>query len=154
MLAVTILAACNTEPKTFLHSTKNVSGTVFGDSITDANVFDLAAMSAAMKNETKKDMKIRGIVNEVCQKKGCWITMKLNNGDNMRVTFKDYKIFVPKDLSGKEVVLEGFAYADTTSVENLQHYAEDAGKSKSEIAKITAPKKQLAFEAKGVVVLN
>ena len=154
LLAVTILAACNTEPKTFLHSTKNVSGTVFGDSITDANVFDLAAMSAAMKNETKKDMKIRGIVNEVCQKKGCWMTMKLNNGDNMRVTFKDYKIFVPKDLSGKEVVLEGFAYADTTSVENLQHYAEDAGKSKSEIAKITAPKKQLAFEAKGVVVMN
>ena len=154
LLAVTILAACNTEPKTFLHSTKNVSGTVFGDSITDANVFDLATMSAAMKNETKKDMKIRGIVNEVCQKKGCWMTMKLNNGDNMRVTFKDYKIFVPKDLSGKEVVLEGFAYADTTSVENLQHYAEDAGKSKSEIAKITAPKKQLAFEAKGVVVMN
>ena len=154
LLAVTILAACNTEPKTFLHSTKNVSGTVFGDSIADANVFDLATMSAAMKNETKKDMKIRGIVNEVCQKKGCWMTMKLNNGDNMRVTFKDYKIFVPKDLSGKEVVLEGFAYADTTSVENLQHYAEDAGKSKSEIAKITAPKKQLAFEAKGVVVMN
>ena len=154
LLAVTIVAACNTEPKTFLHSTKNVSGTVFGDSITDANVFDLATMSAAMKNETKKDMKIRGIVNEVCQKKGCWMTMKLSNGDNMRVTFKDYKIFVPKDLSGKEVVLEGFAYADTTSVENLQHYAEDAGKSKSEIAKITTPKKQLAFEAKGVVVMN
>jgi len=80
--------------------------------------------------------------------------MKLNDGDDMRVTFKDYKIFVPKDLAGKEVILDGFAYADTTSVEDQRHYAEDAGKSAAEIAKITTPKKQLAFEAKGVVVMN
>ena len=45
---------------------------------------------------------IKGVVKEVCQEKGCWMTMTLDNGDEMRVTFKDYKIFVPKDLGGKE----------------------------------------------------
>jgi hypothetical protein len=40
----------------------------------------------------------------------------------------------------------------TTSVAELQHYAEDAGKSKEEIAKITEPKLELTFVADGVIV--
>lgn len=155
LFSIAFLAACSSQPKTMLHSTANLQGTaVYGDSIVDEGIIELAAISTVMNDESKMDMKIRGTVNEVCQKKGCWMVMKLSNGEDMRVTFKDYKIFVPKDLTGKEVILEGFAYTDTTSVENLQHYAEDAGKSKAEIAKITTPKKQLAFEAKGVVVMN
>lgn len=42
----------------------------------------------------------------------------------------------------------------TISVETLRHYAEDAKKSPEEVAKITDPKKELAFEAKGVVILD
>jgi hypothetical protein len=153
--AIALLASCNNQPSTELRAVKNIKGlAVYGDSVKDDNVIDLAAISTAMKDETKMDMKIRGKVNEVCAKKGCWMIMKLNNGDDMRVTFKDYKIFVPKDLTGKDVVLDGFVYSDTTSVEKLRHYAEDAGKSAAQIAKITTPKTELAFEAKGVVVMN
>ena len=155
MLVAALMASCSNQPQTALRATDNIKGTaVYGDSILDANVIGLASVPTAMQDKEKMDMKIRGTVNEVCQKKGCWMIMKLNNGEDMRVTFKDYKIFVPKDLTGKEVILDGFAYADTTSVEDQRHYAEDAGKSPAEIAKITTPKKQLAFEAKGVVVMN
>jgi hypothetical protein len=148
------LAACNAQTTTELRATENIKGKVYGDSIKDANIIDLSAISTAMKDESKMNMTIRGKVNEVCEKKGCWLIMKLSNGDDMRVTFKDYKIFLPKDVTGKEVVLDGFVYSDTTSVEKQRHYAEDAGKSAAEIAKITTPQKQLAFEAKGVVVMN
>ena len=155
MLSIALLTACSSQPKTVLRATENIQGTaVYGDSIKDGNIIELSAISTAMKDQSKMDMKISGTVNEVCAKKGCWMIMKLSNGDEMRVTFKDYKIFVPKDLTGKKVVLDGFAYADTTSVDDLRHYAEDGGKSKAEIAKITSPKKQLAFEAKGIVVMN
>jgi hypothetical protein len=41
---------------------------------------------------------------------------------------------------------------DTTTVAQLRHYAEDAGKSKEEIAKITEPKIELTFMADGVIV--
>ena len=44
------------------------------------------------------------------------------------------------------------AFVKETSVKELQHYAEDAGKTKEEIAKIIAPKKEFAFEAKGVLM--
>ena len=149
------LASCNNKPTTVLHAAEYLKGTVvYGDSIQDVNVIDLASVSTAMQDKSKMDMKVRGTVNEVCKKKGCWMIMKLSNGDDMRVTFKDYKIFVPKDLTGKEVILEGFAFTDTTSVEDQRHYAKDGGKSETEIAKITTPKKELSFEAKGVVVIN
>ena len=35
----------------------------------------------------------------------------------------------------------------------LKHYAEDAGKSKEEIAAITEPKKEITMQAKGILVL-
>ena len=73
---------------------------------------------------------------------------------DMRVTFKNYAFFMPKDLSGKKVVVDGFAYVETTSVADLQHYAQDAGKSKAEIEKITQPKRELLFEAAGVLILD
>ena len=59
---------------------------------------------------------------------------------------------MPLDANGKEVIVAGKAFVQMTSVEELQHYAEDAGKSKEEIAKITAPKKEFAFEANGVLL--
>jgi len=155
ILIVAFLAACDSKPTTSLRAAEYVKGTaVYGDSIQDINVIDLASVSTAMQNKSKMDMKIRGQVSEVCKKKGCWMIMKLSNGDDMRVTFKDYKIFVPEDLTGKKVILEGFAFTDTTSIEDQRHYAKDGGKSEAEIAKITTPKKELSFEAKGVVVMN
>jgi len=59
---------------------------------------------------------------------------------------------VPKDIAGKEVIVNGLAYVKETSVEEQRHYAEDAGKSEEEIATITSPKKSYAFEADGVLI--
>ena len=58
----------------------------------------------------------------------------------MRVRFKDYGFFVPRGISGKTVVLDGYAFHSTTSVAQLRHYAQDAGKSKAEIRRSQSPK--------------
>jgi len=70
------------------------------------------------------------------------------------VRFKDYGFFVPKDISGKDVIVEGKAYSTEVSVEELRHYAEDAGKSKEEIMAITEPEQTYAFLATGVRVIQ
>ncbi len=70
----------------------------------------------------------------------------------MRITFKDYALFMPKDLAGKEVVIHGVAKTTTVSVEDLRHYAQDAGKSEKEIKAINKPETKLAFEADGVAI--
>src|SRR5690606_35485084 len=86
------------------------------------------------------------------QVKGCWVTMQTGEGESMRVTFKDYAIFLPKDVGGKTAVLEGYAFVDTTSVEMLRHYAEDAGETEEAIAAITEPEVDIRFLADAVII--
>lgn len=105
-----------------------------------------------MKNN-KYEGKVTGKVVEVCQEKGCWMKVEKSNGEKLMVKFKDYGFFMPKNIVGKEVVLDGEANVKEVSVKQLRHYAEDAGKSKEEIEKIKEPKKELQFVAKGVLVL-
>ncbi|MFZ9719362.1 MAG: DUF4920 domain-containing protein, partial [Chitinophagaceae bacterium] len=75
------------------------------------------------------------------------------NGETMLVRFKDYGFFMPKDLVGHNVLMDGEAKIKELSVAQQKHYAEDGGKSKEEIEKITQPKKDVQFLAKGVLVL-
>ena len=49
-------------------------------------------------------------------------------------------------------MIEGWAHRTITSVEELQHYASDEGLSQEEIDKITEPKKEITFIAKGVLI--
>jgi hypothetical protein len=130
------------------------TGQKFGEEVKPGGVKPAAKMEAAMGDKKTAEMKIEGKVVDVCKKKGCWMTLEMPNGDPMRVTFKDYAFFMPKDIVGKNVVLDGLAKKQTISVETLRHYAEDAKKTPEEVAKITDPKKELAFEAKGVVILD
>ncbi|MBE5320585.1 DUF4920 domain-containing protein [Pedobacter sp. MR2016-19] len=130
------------------------TGKKFGEEVKPGDVKPAARMEAAMGDKKTVDMKIEGRVVDVCKKKGCWMTLEMPNGDPMRVTFKDYAFFMPMDIVGKKVVLDGLAKKQTISVETLRHYAEDAKKTPEEVAKITDPKKELAFEAKGVVILD
>jgi len=139
---------------TFTFAQSEYKGQKFGEAVTPGDVKPAAKMEAAMGSKTTTDMKIEGKVVDVCKKKGCWMTLEMANGEPMRVTFKDYAFFMPMDIVGKQVVLDGVAKKQTISAETLRHYAEDAKKSPEEVAKITDPKKELAFEAKGVVILD
>ena len=94
---------------------------------------------------------MRGMVSDVCSKKGCWMTLPLSNGEELMVRFKDYGFFVPTDASG-EVIVNGLAYVSETSVSDLRHYAEDAGASSAEIEAIIAPKITYSFMADGVLL--
>lgn len=93
-------------------------------------------------------------VNDVCKVKGCWMKVAMGNDKETMVKFKDYGFFVPKDIEKDTVIMQGRAFVSETSVDELRHYAEDAGKSQEEIAAITKPKKTYSFIADGVLVKN
>ncbi len=126
-----------------------------GKQIDDKNVLSVSQMTVnyqGLKLGDTLSTKMTAKVDEVCQMKGCWMTLNLENGEQVRVRFKDYGFFVPKDISGKDVIINGLAFLEETSVDNLRHYAEDAGKSEEEIAAITSPKNTFSFEADGVLI--
>ena len=98
--------------------------------------------------------KFKAKVKEVCQAKGCWMKVELKDGAEAMVKFQDYGFFVPKNIAGKEVVIRGLAFVEETSIEDLKHLAEDAGKTEEEIAQITSKQKTFGFEADGVLILD
>ena len=107
---------------------------------------------SSMEKKELKDLKFEAKVNSVCKVKGCWMNLDLENGQEIMVNFKDYSFFVPKDIEGKKVIVDGKASIEILSVKQLQHYAYDAGKTDEEIKKIVDPKKVYSFEAKGVLI--
>jgi len=131
-------------------------GSKFGTEVTPekaTSVEDMVKTLEAKEGEKKMDVKVQGVVVEVCQAEGCWLRMK--NGDaTIMVRMKDHKWFVPTALNGKKVVLAGTAEVKVTSVAQQKHYAEDAGKSKEEIDAIKEPKKEVLIQATGLLVLE
>jgi len=109
-----------------------------------------------MSGQDSLAVKVKGSVAGVCQAKGCWmnIVSKQPNQPEMFVKFKDYGFFMPKDIAGKSVIMDGYAFREVTSVDELRHYAEDEGKSKEEIEAITEPVEELKFMASGVLLLE
>lgn len=131
------------------------AGTVFGQATTAENaisVDELYAIMNSKKEQKEMTVKLKGVVTQVCEKEGCWIKVKSPNG-SMMVKMKDHKFLVPLVLNGKTIVIDGIADEKLTSVEQLRHFAEDAGKSKEEIARITEAKKEIVVQAKGILVL-
>jgi hypothetical protein len=130
-----------------------VADGVYGKEISPDNSISVDSLENLMTAAEKIDhIKVTGEVTEVCQAEGCWLAIKKSDGSSMRVTFSDHKFLVPKDIAGKIAVIEGAAYIETTSVEDLRHFAEDEGKSKEEIAAISQPKQELVFDAHGVMI--
>lgn len=124
--------------------------TSFGENFRPGkSVVNATELTEDMKNQT---VEVKGEVESVCQVKGCWMKIKLANGETMRVTFKDYGFFMPKDLAGNSVIFKGVPTVSTTSVKDLKHFAKDAGKTDEEIAQITEPKVEMTFEATGVLI--
>lgn len=127
----------------------------FGKKITASDALTAKRMAVhyeSMSVGDTIDSKMIAKVDEVCQAKGCWMKLDLPNGEQVMVKFKDYGFFMPKDISGKEVIINGKAYVSEVSVDEQRHYAEDGGATAEEIAKITEPKKTLSFLADGVLL--
>lgn len=161
-IASLLLAACggnvpqtkgnadSTENQTQLIDT--IGMTYYGEKITPDSSVAVSELAVLMGDKTELNCKVSGEIEAVCQKKGCWMDIKNPNGEAVRITFKDYGFFMPKDAAGKKAIMLGVAKVEETSIADLQEYAKDAGKSTEEVKAITATKKELVFEASAVIL--
>lgn len=125
----------------------------YGAEITDDNAAGIFDLQTLLGNEEILNVKLTGEIESTCAVKGCWMTLKTGENSTIRVTFKDYGFFVPKEgAEGKNAIVDGVLTRTTTSVEDLRHYAMDAGKTTEEINAITEPIEEFAFEATGVLI--
>jgi hypothetical protein len=144
-LSVVALAQNNPKPA--------AKGVTYGEGTVNKDVASVGDMEEQVQSKGSFNGKITAKVVEVCQEKGCWMKVDKGNGETIMVKFKDYGFFMPTNIVGQTVVLEGEAKVKEVSVKQQKHYAGDAGKPKEEIKQIKEAKKETQFVAKGVLVL-
>lgn len=124
---------------------------IYGELFDSSEIIDYKLEKDTFLNSSSK-IKLEGEILSSCPMKGCWMKISVEK-DTVLVRFKDYGFFVPKNgIEGKRTIINGNISVDTLSVAQLQHYAEDAGKSKEEIALINKPEITISFLADGVLI--
>lgn len=126
-------------------------GDIYGESFeinSSTNILEPSKVYAGITMEGV----FTGTVVEVCTKKGCWVKLELANGDKATIKMKEYDFFVPEEIAGKEIYINGKAELKTVSVDELKHIAEDGGKSQDEIDAITQPEETISIVADGIKV--
>ncbi len=154
LVVFAMVLSCKGQRNTEDASSVNEQFRSFGEKIEAVDAKDVKNMLADYNNIAQNDTlqtKFVAKVKEVCKSKGCWMTLELADGEEAMVRFKDYGFFMPKDIEGKQVIVNGLAFVESMSVEDQRHYAED-GATAAELAKINAPKKTYGFEANGVLL--
>ena len=121
------------------------TGQEFGEGITMHDPLPLKKVLKNPSRHTGKPILLEATVDQVCQKKGCWMTLVADQP--IRVRFKDYGFFVPKKAGGHLAYVQGELSEVEVPEATARHYAEDAGEDPSTIV---GPQKGLEFLATGV----
>ena len=155
LLSVVLFAiSCTNSQKTEEVVEQEVEIQKYGDqNITEEGVITGEELMALLETKDSVQVKVSGIINAVCQKKGCWMYIDLDESNEMIVRFMDYGFFMPLDASGSTAIVEGIAKVDTLSVAWLKHQLEDANASQEEIDAVTEPEISYSIEeATGVIL--
>ena len=114
-----------------------------------------SALSKVMGDFSKYDGKtivLEATPEKVCEKKGCWMVLK-DGKHKVRTLFKDYGFFVPANIVGKKVRVQGIMEQKKVSAGTIRHFMKDAGKSIDEIKKVKTSQIQFQFTADAVEII-
>ena len=155
VLIVVAIVACKKEETKGIAAIARENFKSFGDSISADDAITKEELFEKFENLKEGDtleVKFRSQIIDVCQKKGCWMNMDVSNDKNTFVRFKDYGFFMPLNAAGSEAIVNGKAYISVETVDELKHYAKDAGKSQAAIDSITEPEVSYSFLSNGVLI--
>ncbi|TWT45672.1 hypothetical protein RAS1_21000 [Phycisphaerae bacterium RAS1] len=102
-----------------------------------------------------KVIRVSGTVTEVCQSKGCWMTIADNKGEEglfVKFTCPVEGVLIPPDAVGHKATVEGQLVIKEVSEGDARHQAEEAGKSVEEIKKIVGPQKRVTMASPAAMV--
>ena len=112
------------------------------------------ASAIGKADKSQGPYKVKAKVEKVCQKKGCWFTLKSDGVKiPIRVKMKGYAFFVPTNAMGLDAVLEGNFKKTQISQKEAQHYEDDAAEGTGKPAKkVTGPQDTYMFIATAVQI--
>jgi hypothetical protein len=119
-----------------------------GAEIGNAPVVELSDVLKDASAFGGKRVIVEGPVGDVCQMKGCWMGLVPEDAaQGIRVTFKEYGFFVPRDSQGLMARMEGAFETNVLSKEDADHLeGEGARLTRNPDGTVT----ELSFVASGV----
>lgn len=124
-----------------------------GAAISNAKPTPLADVIANPDSYKDKTVVVEGVISANCTEMGCWmqIAPAADAKQSVRVTFKDYAFFIPKDSKGMKARAEGVVNIGTLSKDEADHLAGEGAKLQRN-ADGTA--KEVSFVAAGVELVR
>lgn len=95
----------------------------------------LAQVKSHPEDYFEKTILVEAVAQDVCQSKGCWMTIADGEGDPIWVAWGTGcggKYAFPKDVGGKRVLVQGSFYEKEISPKDAEHLAEESKGLKAE----------------------
>ena len=147
VIFILLCVACND----FSKPESPKSGVFYGDTFDTTKALTTNQLVQQVKSQGNAEAVVLGTITQSCQTEGCWVKLDAGDGKEIFVSTEE-KFAVPKEMPGKNVFVKGFAYLDTTSVDDLRAEAKADGKSADDINQIAEPKIDVSFKATGIAV--
>ncbi|MCF7512433.1 DUF4920 domain-containing protein [Pseudoalteromonas sp. L23] len=142
---------------TLLVSTADAKTIEFGGG---ANMNKLVAAADVLKNSeqfTGSEITLSGEVVKVCKKRGCWMTLKVDNGEEINVKVRDGDMVFPMSAIGKRAyatgVLERFELDIEKTKRYLAHRAHENGEA-FDASKVTEGMSLVRLKPDAVTILE
>lgn len=131
-------------------------GKKYGKKITVKKATPIASILSDPKKFDGKKVMVEGVVTDVCQHMGCWVTVAAKEGEeSIKFKVEDGVIVFPKDSKGKVAKLQGRISVADMSREDLiavgKHEAEEAGKV-FDTTSVTTGKTVAIIQGEGAVL--
>ena len=107
---------------------------LYGEPLSDAKPIRIAELTANPDAFVDKDVKVVGLAEDICPKKGCWVDIvEKQSVEKIRLKVEDDVIVFPVEAKGSEIVAEGVLrridLSPKRAAEWHKHQAEERGET-------------------------
>jgi hypothetical protein len=100
-----------------LSSCKSSSPKFYGEPFDTTIAVGVKDMMVRVEDQGTIDVVVKGKVTSSCKDDGCWLNLENPDGKEIYVEW-DEKFHLPLDISGKTVIVNGYAYIDSSQAGN------------------------------------
>jgi len=110
----------------------------FGDPLTDRELVTLATIAGDPSSYAGQTVKTEGEIAAVCQRMGCWMEMRAEGVEPIRVPMAGHSFFLPKDVSGRHATIEGEVAVRELSEGEREHLESEGALATAQTLQISA----------------
>jgi len=131
-------------------------GKAYGEPLSGSDTMKISELVSTPDDYLGKTVRVEGLVNGVCEKRGCWMSLASDEEfQELRIKVDDGVIVFPVEAKGRRAVAEGVFTKIEMSMEQTlayaKHHAEEHGE-KYEPEKVTEPLVYFQVNATGAVI--